>query len=222
MAVATEAVPDVVMTLDVGPDPIEHYRLLRGGHLEGGPLIKCRPGRMTLVSPSKDHELADRRLLLLVMAVCSVLKIPCRTTGATLYRAAGSDHGYMPDDSFYLRRRTALAEKADTRGGPAPDLVIEIVNTHPADAALENCTELGVREVWVLDVPRGEFTIWQRNRTGTLVVQTASRVLPRLTADDVRQLLEASPNDEAAFDRAVRRWVKQVLVPRTRNRKNPS
>jgi hypothetical protein len=221
MAVATEVVPDLVMTLDVGPDPIEHYRLLRGGHLEGRPLIKCRPGRMTLVSPSKDHERSRHRLGLLVMAVCSILKIPCQATGSTLFLVPGTDRGYMPDESYYLRSRIALARGAGESGGAPPDLVIEIVNTHPADAALEACATLGVGEVWVYDVRRSELTIWRRIRTGpragTLDPQPASRALP-LGAGDVLTRLAEAPEDEGAFDRAVRRWVKQVLVPRARKK----
>jgi hypothetical protein len=221
MAVATEIMPDVVMTFRVGPDPIEHYRLMRGGSLEGGPLIKSRPGRMTFVSPRKAHELADRRLDVLIMAVCSILKIPVRATGSTLFPVPGTG-GYEPDESYYLRARTPLARGADEPGGAPPDLVIEVVNTHPADDALWACATLGVGEVWVHDVRRSELTIWRRLRTGlragTLDRSAVSRALP-LAVGDVMTLLAESPEDEGAFDRAVRRWVKQVLVPRTRKKK---
>jgi Uma2 family endonuclease len=222
-ATATAVVPDVVTSFTVGPDPIEHYRRLRGGHLEGGPLIKCRPGRMTLVSPSKDHELADRRLGILVLAVCSLLKIPCRSTGQTLFLVPGTGGGYMPDESYYLRARAPLARDAGEPGGVPPDLVIEVVNTHPETDALDACTKMGVNEVWVLEVRRREFTIRQRLRSGPrageLVVRPASRALPHLSANEVKDLLAESPEDEAAFDRAARRWVKRVLIPRERRRR---
>jgi Uma2 family endonuclease len=221
MAVATEVVPDLVMSLRVGPGALENYRRLRGDTLEGGPLIKCRPGRLTLVSPSKDHERVDRRLGLLVVAVCSILKIPCGMAGSTLYPVPGTDYGYMPDESFYLRARTALAEQAGEPGGPPPDLVIEVVNTHPADDALASCERLRIPEAWVHDVRRRELVIWQRVRggahAGTLARRSRSRALPFLTADEIRDQLLGAPGDEAAFDRAVRRWVRRVLVPRVRD-----
>jgi hypothetical protein len=222
MAVATAVVPDVVMQFDVGPNPIENFRRLRGGNLEGGPLIKCRPGRMTLVSPSKDHEAGSKRLGMLVTAVCSTLKIPMRALGSTLYPLPG-DCGYEPDESYYLRSRAPRARRAGEPGGAPPDLVIEIVNTHPANDALDACRTLGVREIWVYDVRRDDFVIHLRlssgPRAGQLERLARSRALP-IGLEDVKTLLaEAPPDDDAAFDRALRRWIKRVLVPRERDRR---
>jgi Uma2 family endonuclease len=192
-AVATSVAPDTVTTLSVGPDPIKNYlRLVTGGG-EGGPLIKCMPGSLILVSPSVDHERPGRRLYLLIAVNCTALKIPFEAAGSTLYPVPGTDHGYQPDDSFYLGERTALADRAGKPGGAMPDLVVEVVNTYSAEAALDACPRMGVKELWVFDVQTGDLTIRQRvgsgPNAGALVVRTASRVFPTLTAAEVKELL---------------------------------
>jgi hypothetical protein len=223
MAVATEVRPDTVTTFSVGPDPIENYLCLRGGDIDSGPLIKCRPGWMTLLSPSGHHERTNCRLKVLVAAVCSVLRIPCQPAGRTLYLISGTDYGYIFDDSYYLRRRITLAAGADKPGAAPPDLVVEVVNTHPEAAALDSCTRLGVNEIWVINVRNGEFTIRHRLRSGpnagALVVRPVSRVFPTLRAVEIRELLALSPGDRTAFDRDVRPWAEQVLLPRVRRRR---
>jgi Uma2 family endonuclease len=224
MAAGTAIEPDVVMQFEVGPDPIENFRRLRGGSLEGGPLIKCRPGIMTLVSPSKDHEAGSHRLSMLVTAVCSTLKIPMRGLGSTLHLLPKGNGGYQPDQSYYLRSRAPLARSAGEPGGEPPDLVIEVVNTNPAKDALDACKALGVREIWVYDVRRDDFVIYLRlssgPRAGQLERLARSRALP-IGLEDVKTLLAgAPPDDDAAFDRALRRWIKRVLVPRERDRRD--
>jgi Uma2 family endonuclease len=222
-AVVEKAVtPDAVTRLSVGPGALENYRRLCGDDLECGPLIKCLPGEMFLVCPSYHHERAAWRLSTIVTSVCAILQVPCEPARATLYPIPGTDRGYMPDDCFYLRDRTALAEGGGEPGSAPPDLVVEVLNTHPEAAALDACTRLGVDEVWVIHIRKDEFTIRHRLRSGPnagdLVVRPASRALPTLTADEVTELF-ALPGDYATFERGVRRWVKRVLAPRVRARR---
>src|SRR5262249_23784109 len=150
--------PDNVVTLHVVADALGHYLDMVGGVVEGNPLLKCgADGRMTLVSPGKTHEQADRRLGILVVAVCSVLEIPFSADGSTLYPVPGPGRGYVPDESYFIQHYQEAATGATTTL-PPPDLVIEIVVSHPAADALADCALLGVPEVWVWDVPRGKLT----------------------------------------------------------------
>jgi hypothetical protein len=142
------------VTLHVVADSLGHYLDMVGGVVEGNPLLKCGgDGRMTLVSPGRTHEQADRRLGILVVAVCSVLEIPFSADGSTLYPIPGTGHGYIPDESYYIQHHDEVADATTTSAIP-PDLVIEIVVSHPAADALADCALLGVPEVWVWDVPR--------------------------------------------------------------------
>src|SRR3954469_9433157 len=151
---AAHYAPDNVVSLRVASDALSHYLHMVGGIVEGNPLLKCgADGRMTLVSPGKTHEQADRRLGILVVAVCSVRKIPFSADGSTLYPVPGTGRGYIPDESYYIQHheKVAVAGADATTSLIPPDLVIEIVVSHPAADTLIDCALLDVPEVWVWD-----------------------------------------------------------------------
>jgi Uma2 family endonuclease len=225
MAIATEIRPDVVMTLDVGPDPVANYLKLRGGR-EGGPLIKCVDGEMTLVSPSGDHEDAALRLNVVVEEVCATLKIRVRGKNSTRYPLPGG-RGYEPDHAYYLRDRTDKSSEAGHPGGAMPDFVIEVCNTNPPTKAKKACRRLRIPELWVYDVPRDKFEFFrlrETRRAGGVatydhVRQSESGVLP-LGLGDIKLLLEIPlGNDDNEFRRKVRHFVTTVLVPREKAHK---
>lgn len=210
--------PDNVVTLQVVSDALGHYLEMVGGIVEGNPLLKCGAnGRMTLVSPGRTHELADRRLGMLVVAVCSVLEIPFSAEGSTLYAVPGTGRGYIPDESYYIRNYDAAG--GETNPVP-PDLVLEIVVSHPAADALADCAILGVPEVWVWDVPRTTLTFYRLvtrgEDRGRYVPSPRSRALPMLRVDEVFDRLQHPTTDAGRFDRDCRDWAAQVLAPRRR------
>jgi hypothetical protein len=217
---AASYAPDNVVTLHVVSDSLGHYLDMVGGVVEGNPLLKCgADGRMTLVSPGRTHEQADRRLGILVVAVCSVLEVPFSADGSTLYPIPGTGHGYIPDESYYIQHHDEVADATTTSAIP-PDLVIEIVVSHPAADALADCALLGVPEVWVWDVPREilEFhlLVTRGKNKGRYVPGSRSRALPTLDASDVFARLGDPTTDAGRFDRNCRAWAEQVLVPRRR------
>jgi Uma2 family endonuclease len=172
---------------------------------------------MTLVSPGKTHEQADRRLGMLIVAVCSVLEIPFSADGSTLYPIPGTGRGYIPDESYYIQHHDEVADATTTSAIP-PDLVIEIVVSHPAADALADCALLGVPEVWVWDVPREKLEfhllVTRGKNKGRYVPSSRSRALPMLDASDVFSRLGDPTTDAGRFDRNCRAWAEQVLVPR--------
>jgi Uma2 family endonuclease len=207
---------DNVVTLHVASDALEHYLDMVGGVIEGNPLLKCgADGRLTLVSPGRTHEQADRRLGMLIVAVCSVLEIPFSADGSTLYPVPGTGRGYVPDESYYIRHH---GESADATEKIPPDLVVEIVVSHPAADALVDCALLGVPEVWVWDVPRGRLEFYRlvtRGKSkGRYIPQSRSRALPMLEVAEVFERLCDPTNDAGRFDRDCREWAERVLGPR--------
>jgi Uma2 family endonuclease len=216
--VAASYAPDNVVTLHVVSDALGHYLDMVGGVVEGNPLLKCgADGRMTLVSPGKTHEQADRRLGMLVVAVCSVLEIPFSADGSTLYPVPGTGRGYIPDESYYIQHHEEAASTAAGEMIP-PDLVIEIVVSHPAADALVDCALLGVPEVWVWDVPRGMLRFYRLatrgKHKGRYLADPRSGVLPVLEASEVLERLGDPTTDAGQFDRNCRAWAEQVLLPR--------
>ena len=214
--VATHA-PDNVVTLHVVSDALGHYLDMVGGVVEGNPLLKCgADGRMTLVSPGRTHEQADRRLGMLVVAVCSVLKVPFSADGSTLYTVPGTGRGYIPDESYYIQHHDDI-EGVAAPAAP-PDLVIEIVVSHPAADALADCALLGVPEVWVWDVPRDQLRflrlVTRGKEKGRYVPTPRSLALPMLDVVEVFERLQDPTTDAGRFDRSCRTWARRSLVPR--------
>jgi Putative restriction endonuclease len=219
LTLAASYAPDNVVTLHVVSDALGHYLEMVGGVVEGNPLLKCgADGRMTLVSPGKTHEQADRRLGMLVVAVCSVLEVPFSADGSTLYPVPGTGRGYIPDESYYIEHHAEVTP--ETTSDIPPDLVIEIVVSHPAADALADCALLRVPEVWVWDVPRGRLEfhllVSRGKNKGRYIPSSRSKALPMLDANDVLALLGDPTTDAGQFDRNCRAWAEQVLVPRRR------
>jgi Uma2 family endonuclease len=217
--VAPAYAPDHVETLHDVSDPLEHYLALVGGEVKGHPLLKCgAEGRMTLVSPGKTHEESDCRLDMLIMAVCSVLQISFKAHRSRLYPVPGTRRGYMPDESYFIQRYREAADP--TRYPSPPDLVTEIVVTHPAADALIDCALLSVPEIWVWDIPRGELTFYLLQTRGRHKGQyrpgPTSRVLPMLHLAEVIERLKDPTTDDGQFLRNCQACAEQVLVPRQR------
>jgi len=209
---------DNVVSLHVIERPLDHYLAMVGGSVEGQPLLKCSDRRITLVSPGRSHEQASFRLAQIIVEICSVLKIPVEPFGSTLYPIPGTGRGYMPDEAFLIQGFEAGALEGDD--DPRPDLVIEIVVTHPEYDALAACAGLGVPEVWVLDVPRNRLAflrlVTRGKEKGKYVPIDKSRMLPRLKPEAVLTLLDEPPRDMAAFSRRCRDFARRVLIPRPR------
>ena len=91
--------------------------LLRESMAEGGPRIKCYEGSVTLVSPGETHETTGQRLIILILAICGVLRIPHSPLGSTYYSLpkGSKDSGYEPDQSYYIQSHgTAGRDRSPT------------------------------------------------------------------------------------------------------------
>jgi len=190
--------------------------LLRESMAEGGPRIKCYEGSVTLVSPGETHETTGQRLYILILAFCSVLKIPHSPLGSTYYSLpkGSKDSGYEPDQSYYIQSHGTAVK------GQAPDLAIEIVVSHSEKKALACGVLLGIPEIWVLDIPRHRLTfhrLVQRGKhKGTYQPQSQSRAFPLLSSSEVLERLDDPERDGTAFHENCRNWAAEVLVPRRR------
>jgi len=205
--------PDIVISFEINPGTIPQLLETRA---EGGPLLKCFEGSVTLVSPGKPHETMASRLDLLILAVCLELRI--RYTGLasttwTLPFGAG-DTAYEADKAYYIQ-----SQGTEKRHQP-PDLAIEVVVSHPEKKALRAGAFLKIPEMWVLDIPRHRLTFFhlvvRGKQKGVYRPQPRSRAFPALMSAEVLERLDDPETDDAAFHEDCRTWVKRVLVPRRR------
>jgi Uma2 family endonuclease len=203
--------PDKVVSFHIMPGTLGQWRATMA---EGGPLIKCFEGSVTLVSPGGTHEIAGHRLMILILAICGVLKIPHTPLGSTYFSLpeGAKDSGYEPDEGFYIQSHATAAE------GQAPDLAIEVVVSHSEKKALACGALLAIPEMWVLDIPRHRLTFYRLVRSGkhkgTYQPQPRSRAFPLLSSSDVLERLDDPERDAAAFHENCRNWVAEVLIPR--------
>jgi Uma2 family endonuclease len=210
---AATCTPDIVMSFAIVPGTLGQLRAALG---DKGPLIKCYEGSLTLVSPGRSHESSDRRLGILILAVCAVLKIPHSTLGSTFYDVpphAGKT-GYEPDESYYIQSHGTAAETQP------PDLAIEVVVAHRAQEALRIGEVLGIPEIWVWNLPRRELVFHilapRGKDKGTYRPSPRSRAFPFLNSDEVKERLDDPTGDSTAFNENCRAWAAEVLAPRYR------
>ena len=155
---------------------------------------------------------------MLVMEVAVGLDIPCTPAGQTTFRRQGKRGGVEADKSFYIANAEAIAgrDDLDLEMVPPPDLVIEAVNTHGPDRALEVWKRLGVPEVWTDDGEEVRFLALGPG--GEYARLEHSRAFPALRPADVAGWSHRPPNQVGTgWLRGLRRWVEQELAPRVGN-----
>ena len=210
---------DMVIPLDITPGGLDHLLALFGDR--PNPLVKYRNGKVLLVSPGANHERAVQRLDMLLLAICTALRIEYRAYRSTLFRKPGLDHGVMPDLTYYVQNAPAVRRvrgKIDLTSYPPPDLAVEVVVTHGVELAMEVCKELGVPELWVYDVGESRMTLWQRRRGGTRGTaykpRERSLAFPFLEAADLSPWLEDTDAADSTEFVRMQRWARAVLAPR--------
>jgi Uma2 family endonuclease len=211
------AVDQCVVLYNVGWDGYLH--VLRACGEKGRPVVTYLDGNVYLMSPAHPHEFLKKRLGELVVEVTVGLDIPCTPAGETTFRRRAKQAGAQPDESYYLANEPLIRgkgrENLHLRRDPPPDLVIESVNTHAADNAVEAWRRFRVPEVWVCDGDSLQILALQRNRKYAEVAASVS--FPFLTAAEILDWVSRpQTGSETDWIKQLRVWVREVLLPRAR------
>jgi Uma2 family endonuclease len=181
------------------------------------PRMTYLDGDLWLMSPSFFHESLAERLGTFVLLVAIGVGIPYLPAGSTTFRRLKKRGGVEPDKSFYFANegRVRGKKRIDLRVDPPPDLVIEAVYTHDADAAVEVWRRFRVPEVWVCD--SSSLRILLRQANGRYAESESSAIFPFVTKAEIFEWVTRSPDTpELEWSLEVRQWVQDVLVPRVR------
>ena len=137
------------------------------------------------MSPAYTHEQFAERLSILVLESVIAFDLPCKTSRSTTFRRRKRQAGAEADASFYLASAAQIYGRRELslRRDPPPDLVIEVVNTHPADEAVEVWRRFGVPEVWVADASRVRILTLQAD--GAYAEASHSPSFPALAATEI-------------------------------------
>ncbi len=198
---------------DVGWKGYATLLKLRGERRQ--PRMVYRDGTLYLMSPAFPHEFLKERLGSIITEVVVGLDLPFRPAGSTTFRRKAKKGGVEGDLTYYLaseakiRNRTAL----DLRVDPPPDLAVEVVWTHDADAAIEVYRRFKVPEVWVCGQDELKILVLQEGRR--YAEAERSTVLPMLGVAEISRWVHMPwPMPQLEWIKALRRWVAEVLAPR--------
>jgi Uma2 family endonuclease len=177
-------------------------------------------GDVFLMTTSFPHEFLKKRLGHLVMVVVEELDIPCIPSGETTFRRKKRRGGAEPGESFYLANLEPIRAKGgkkniSLRRDPPPDLAVEAVYTHDAEAAVEVYRRFGVPEVWVCEVEALHILALQPD--GRYAEVPNSVAFPFLAASEVfGWVSRPEAGSETDWIKELRRWVRETLLPRAR------
>ena len=200
-----------------GVDWNGYEAVLRARGEKAVPRIVYLDGELFLISPSFAHEHLSGRLGQFVMVVVEELDIPYVPARSTTFRRRQKRGGVEGDETFYLANASRIVGTGDLhlRKDPPPDLAVEAVNTHEADAAVEVWRRFGVPEVWVCD--GAALRILSLQPDGRYSESPASVSFPFLSSTEIFDWVSRpQTGNETSWIKLVRGWVRDVLVPRAK------
>jgi Uma2 family endonuclease len=115
----------------------EYENLLESMDDDGGILLKYGEETLTIMSPSRNHEIYKENIGTLLETYLLAHKIKYYPLGSTTFRSQQTLRGIEPDKSYCINNRKEF-----------PDLAIEIIITSGSINTLEIYKGLGVPEVW--------------------------------------------------------------------------
>ena len=174
--------------------------------------------RMTVVSPGIPHEGEAQRLGGLIEEILVGLRIKAYPLGSvTLWKSLKPKAGAEADKTYFLTNLDRVRGKKNLVLGvdPGPDLVVEVVVSHPPGDSLECYRLFGVREVWVLE--KSGLSILVLSPDGHYESSPASACFPFLSTEEISHwAFRGDIEDEIELRFQFRSWVEQTLAPRYR------
>jgi Uma2 family endonuclease len=198
-----------------GVDWKGYSTMLRLRGERGVPRMVYLDGELLLMSPSFSHERLKERMGDLVKVVAEELDIPFVTSGQTTFRRRKKRGGVEADQSFYFANEARIRGKDQIRLriDPPPDLAIEAVYSHAAEAAVEVYRRLGVPEVWVCD--EAVLAILVLGDDGRYARSPTSRAFPFLAAEEISDWVRRPQTEsELRWLKDLRRWASETLPTR--------
>jgi Uma2 family endonuclease len=168
----------------------ETYERLLEDHVDSSaPRFTYDRGELEIISPSPEHEWYNRLICDLVKLLARELRVDVLDLGSTTFRRADAERGFEPDSCFYVThvRQVRGKKRLDLATDPPPDIVVEIVVTHPSLDKFPICAAFGIPEIWTYD---GSHLSMYQLQGPEYVEAIASGALPELKASQLTEFLE--------------------------------
>ena len=172
-------------------------------------------GRLEIMSPSATHERDKRRIGRLVEALTEERSLPLQSGGSTTWQREDLKKGLEPDECYWLQHAAEVRgrDELDLRFDPPPDLAIEVdVSTSSLDR-MAIYAALGVPEVWRWQADR--LTAYRLDGSSSRTPRTYAESSTSLVIEDLvvadltAWVIRARSEDETAWIRAFRAWVRE-------------
>ena len=196
-----------VVLNNIGWNTYEHLLADHGDN--SAPRLTYDRGELEIMSPSPEHEMFNRRIAQLVLAVAEELNIEAEDLGSTTFRREDLERGFEPDSCFYIQNEEQVRgkDRLDLAVDPPPDLVIEIDITSPSFSKLPIYAQIGVPEVWRYDGERMTILVLEGS---DYAERTESIVLPPVTSNVLNDFVEKSKSmKRTAWLEVVREWSRE-------------
>jgi Uma2 family endonuclease len=146
-------------------------------------------GRLEIMTTSRRHERIKKLMARLLEIWALERNIRFDGYGGATFKNKEAARGLEPDECY------ALGDIGD-----APDLAIEVVETHGTVDKMAVYAGLGVREVWVWEANQLKIHVL---RDGRYVINTTSDLLPALDVVELAEFVRQGEQDQTA---TVRRY----------------
>jgi Uma2 family endonuclease len=110
-------------------------------------------GRLEMMSPLPEHELAKKIIGRLIEALSELVDTEVASLGSTTFRRRDKEKGLEPDECYYFKneRKMRGRKRLNMKKDPPPELVVEIDITHRSVQREPIYAALGVPEIWRWD-----------------------------------------------------------------------
>jgi Uma2 family endonuclease len=190
-----------------------YSRLLRVFAERPGYRLTYDRGRLEIMSPLPQHELASCLLARFVDILSEELGLPAVAGGSTTVRRRLEQRGLEPDRCFWIASVALVRGKTrfNFAVGPPPDLAIEVDVTSSSLDRMGIYASLGVPEVWRLDEEGLTFNVLGQG--SKYAPQAESVAFPRLSAADLARFLALVPaEDHTTVAGRFRAWARQHFL----------
>ena len=168
-------------------------------------------GLLEITMPSSLHEIINRLLDRIIVALTEELNLKIKAYGSTTLTREDLEKGIEPDSCYYIQKADQLlTRKLDLAVDPPPDLAVEVDITSSSQRRFGIYRQLQIPEVW--RYTQNEGVIIYRYSQDNYIECEASPTFSMITGNVLMGFLElANTEDDNSVIRSLRRWLADFI-----------
>ncbi|UBF25042.1 Uma2 family endonuclease [Kovacikia minuta CCNUW1] len=174
-------------------------------------LLAYDQGILEIIMPSGLHEIINRLLERMVIALTEELGMKIKGYGSTTLNREDLQRGVEPDSCFYIQNvDRILGRELDIEIDPPPDLAVEVDITSSSRRRFGIYLQLQIPEVWRYTQQKG-LVIYQL-QSDEYVECELSPTFPKISGAVLMQFLQrAETEDDNSVIRSLRQWIRDSV-----------